>query len=260
VKTIINEMQQKPILETRGVIVKEEWVKSLTSNTLPETLVLESTEALPGYFGKNAPDMEKPRSIFLVLDKKYDGYFVARKLQLISDIKQHTCYATFGYLVINNKMYHCIRIKNLDCFASIPEIQNELINQGIKMMRYKDINEYAMIHIHKSFLISLVADHIYMDLFEHDRYYLRISRNMVWTDFKKITDIVKSNLENSMFDAAIGSIWTINKLIDVIRIYDKKHDIKSLTQIRERYESEIKRWNENKLFKEEMNYNYKEAI
>lgn len=253
-------MHQKPILETRGVIIKEEWVKSLASNVIPNTLVLESTKTLPGYFGKNTPDLEKPRSIFIILDKKYDGYFLARKLQLISDLRQHTFYATFGYLVIKNRMYHCIRIKNLDHFASIPEIQTDLINQGIKMMKYQDIDEYAMIHIHKSFLISLVADHIYMDLFEHDRYYLRISRNMVWSDFKKITDIVKSNLENSMFDAAIGSIWTINKLMDVIRIYDKKHDIKNLTLIREKYESEMKKWHENKLFKEEINHNYKEAI
>ena len=253
-------MQQKPILETRGVIIKEEWVKSLTSNVLPNTLVLESTETLPGYFGKNTPDLEKPRSIFLILDKKYDGYFIARKLQVISELKQLTCYATFGYLIIKSRMYHCIRIKNLDCFTFIPEIQAELLNQGIKLMRYQEIDDYAMINIHKSFLISLVADHIYMDLFEHDRYYLRISRNMVWSDFKKITDVVRSNLENSMFDAAIGSIWTINKLMDVVRIYDKKRDIKNLSLIREKYESEIKRWNENKLFKEEVNYNYKEAI
>jgi len=252
-------MHQKTILETRGVIIKGECVKSLTSNVLTNTLALESTETLPGYFGKNTPDMEKPRSVFIILDKKYDGYFLTRKLQLISDLKQYTCYSTFGYLVIKNRIYHCIRIKNLEYFTIIPELQAELINQGIKMMKYKEINEYAMIFIHKSFLISLVADHIYMDLFEHDRYYLRISRSMVWTDFKKITDIVKSNLENRMFDAAIGAIWTINRLMDVIRIYDKKNNIKYLSQIRQRYESEIKRWNDNKLFKEDFNHIYKEG-
>ncbi len=245
-------MEQKPILETRGVIIKEECVKSLISNVLPNTLVLESTESLPGYFGKNVPDLEKPRSVFIILDKKYDGFFIARKLQLISELKHHNCYGTFGHIRIKNKIIYCIRIKNLDCFESILEIQKELVNQGINMMKYQELEEYAIIHIHKSFLISLIADNIYMDLFENDRYYLKISRNMEWTDFKKITNMVKSNLENSMFDAAIGAIWTINNLIDVVRVYDQKQDLKRLGIIRQKYEAEIKRWADNKLFIEEI--------
>jgi hypothetical protein len=90
-----------------------------------------------------------------------------------------------------------------------------------------------------------------MDLFEHDRYYLKISRGMQWEDFKKITIVVKNNLENSTFDAAMAAIWTISGLMDVIRIYDQKQDIQRLGLIREKYEAEIQKWSEKKLFGEE---------
>jgi hypothetical protein len=245
-------MDQKPILETRGIIIKEEWVKSLNSNILPNTLVLESTGILPGYFGKNVPDANKPRAVFIILDKKYDGLFLARKMQNISDLRQHNCYGAFGHLRVKNRTLNCIRIKNLDCFETVPQIQDELVRQGIGMMKFQEIDDTAMIHIHKSFLISLVAENIYMDLFEHDRYYLKISRSMVWEDFKHITGTVKNNIENSTFDAAMGAIWTINGLIYMIRIYDQKQDIRRLAQICEKYEAEIHRWNENQLFREDV--------
>jgi hypothetical protein len=241
-------MQATPILETRGIIIKEERLRALNSNVLPNTLVLESTEALPGYFGKNIPDLEKPRSVYLILDKKYDGLFLARKLKYISELKTHKCYGAFGYLIINNKTFYCIRIKNLDCFESVPEIQQALIDLEIRMMKHHNLDDYAIIHIHKSFLISSIEKDIYKDQFEADRYYLKISREMKWHEFKKITGIVKSNLEYSMFDAALGAIWTINGLMDIIRIYDQKHDLNRLITIRQKYEAEIKRWTENKLF------------
>ena len=243
-------MQHKTVIESRGLIIKEERLKALKSNVMPNTLVLESTEALPGYFGKNIPDPEKPRSVFIILDKKYDGLFLARQLKILSDVMKHKCYGTFGQISIASKIFYCIRIKNLDCFGSIPGIQNELVSRNINMMKYHDADDSALIRIHKSFLITLISEGVYRDLFEQDRYYLSIATNMSWEDFKKITMIVKSNLENSFFDAAIGAIWTINGLMDIVRIYDKKHDIKRLHTIHQRYESEIRRWTENKSFRE----------
>jgi hypothetical protein len=252
-------MQQRPILETRGIIIKEERVRALNSNILSNTLVLESTETLPGYFGHNIPDLGKPRSVFIILNKKYDGIFLARRLKQISDLKQHKCYGAFGYLVIGNKIFYCIRLKNLDCFEATPEIQQALIDRKVKMMKKQNLDEYALIQIHKSFLISSIEEDIYKDLFEKDRYYFKISRDMKWADFKKITGIVKSNLENSMFDAAMGAIWTINGLMDVVRVYDQKHDLKRLNTIKQKYEAEINRWTGNKLFLESTENDFTET-
>ena len=64
--------------------------------------------------------------------------------------------------------------------------------------------------------------------------------------------MVKSNVENSTFDAAMGAIWTIRGLMNVIRIYDQKQDIKRLDMIRKKYEAEITRWIDNNLFKAEI--------
>jgi len=234
-------MKTTRILETRGIIIKEERVKSVTSNILENTLVLENTDAFPGYYGENLPDEKKPRSLFVILDKKYDGLLLARTLKKISDGMQNKCYGSFGSLTINGKVYECIRIKNLDCFASLVKIQSSVIKAGVGLMKYHPVDGRALIRIHKSFLVKPVDVGVLKDLFEPDRYYLTIPRTLEWEDFKKITGNVKSNLDNYIFDAAIGCLWRIDGLMDIIRIYDKNNDPERIKIIRDKYLAEINR-------------------
>lgn len=71
------------ILETRGVMIKEEKVKSLSEKIFSNTMVLENYEPYPGYYGKNIPYDVIPRSIFLILVREYDHMFLARTMQKI---------------------------------------------------------------------------------------------------------------------------------------------------------------------------------
>lgn len=234
-----SNMETHRILETRGIIIKEERVKSLEGNILDNSLVLENTEAFPGYFGKNLPDTKTPRSLFIILDKKYDGLFLARTLKNISGKMQHKCYGSFGEINISGKVLYCLRIKNLDCFPSVINIQKTIVEQGIGIMKYQSIDQKALIRIHKSFLIQPIAEGIYKDLFETDRYYISIPILLQWQEFLKITALVKSNMDNSMFDAALGFIWRIDGLMDMIRIYDKNNDQERINKIRNKYLAEI---------------------
>ena len=236
-------MEPDRIIETRGLIIKEERVCSFTANTLNNTLVLENTTAFPGYFGKNIPDTGKPRSIFMVLERPYEGLFLARKLREVSEKMQHKCYGAFGKIFLHDATYDCIRIKNLDCFENIPKIQQAFIDCGIDMMKYRQINEEALIKIDKSFFITPITDEIFKDQFEPDRYYIKINSTLEWSDFKKITTLVRNNIENSLFDAAMGVIWLLDGPMEVVRVYDPKHDMAQLQNIHDRYEVEIKRWN-----------------
>jgi hypothetical protein len=60
-----------------------------------------------------------------------------------------------------------------------------------------------------------------------------------WEEFKRITQLVKSNIENSLFDAALGYIWKIEGLQDIVRVYDKKNDLERIKTIRDRYLAEL---------------------
>jgi len=234
-------MEKIQTIETWGVIYKEERVKSLESSILENSLVLENKGAFPGYFGNNLPDPKSPRSLFIITDKKYDETFLARSLREIAAAMQHKCKGTFGELIVKGEKYYCIRIKNLDCFPDILNIQMAISKKGIGFSRFQLIDEKVLIRIHKSFLISRIDEGIYQDLAEANRYYFAIPTTMDWEKFKKITLSVKSNIDNNLFDAALGYFWRFEGISDIIRIYDEKKDLERIKTIRDKYLSEINR-------------------
>jgi hypothetical protein len=230
------------LLETRGAIIKEEKVKSLSEKILPDTLVLENYEPFPGYFGKDVPTDVIPRSIFLILVREYEPLPLGRVIKQVSSERKHKCHGAMGYLDIGEHRYHCIRLHNLHSFDDIPQIQESFRRHGIEFRRHKSINEMALITIHKTFFIERIAEGIFLDLAEQSRHYFPIKAPLTWDQFKHITRTVKNNMDNNFFDAAIGYFWTLDGPLDVIRIYDKKNDFERILDIKHRYDSEIERW------------------
>ncbi|HPD95155.1 MAG TPA: hypothetical protein PLA24_04605 [Tenuifilaceae bacterium] len=230
------------VIETRGVIIKEEKVRSLNQKIYPNTMVLENYEPYPGYYGKNLPEDSAPRSVFLILVCEYDALHLARTLQKVGKEMQHNCNANIGYMLIDNKRFCCIRIKNLQCFERIPSIQEKLINHGIDFRRERDINKQVVINIEKTFLLERFDDDIYMDLAGDSKFYFEIPTQLTWEHFKTITDNVKHNIDNHFFDAALGYIWKLNGPQDIIRIYDLKANLERIKQIRKLFLHEIERF------------------
>jgi len=229
------------IVETRGVIIKEEKVKSLSEKIFSNSMVLENHEPYPGYYGKNIPNDVIPRSIFLILVREYEHMFLARTLQKISRSGNHKCNGTYGHLDIDEHRYYCIRIKNLKCFEEIPILQEKLMTHGIDFRRSKPINELALITIEKTFLLERHVDGVYFDLAGEHKHYFDIPSPLTWEEFKDITKSVKNNMSNNFFDAALGYLWTIDGPQDIVRIYDQKLDIERIKEIRKFYLNEIER-------------------
>ncbi len=230
------------IIETRGVMVKEEKIKSLSERIYSNSMVLENYEPYPGYYGKNVPTDVIPRSIFLILVREYDHMYLARTLQKITGDGNHSCMGTYGYIDIGEHRYYCIRIKNLKCFEEIPLIQQKFMEHGIDFRRSKPINEMALITIEKTFLVERFDEGIYIDLVSDNKYYFEIPVELKWEDFKTITHNVKNNIANNFFDAALGYFWKINGPQDIVRIYDLKANLERLAEIRNRYLYEIERF------------------
>ncbi len=230
------------ILETRGIIVKEEKVKSLSEKIYSNSMVLENYEPYPGYYGKNVPTDVIPRSIFLILVREYDHMFLARTLQTISRTQKHSCVGTYGYIDFEDHRYYCIRLKNFRCFEDIPRIQQMLADHGIDFRRSKPVNDMAIITIEKTFLVEQFDDGIYLDLAGDNKYYIEIPQELKWDDFKTITVNVKNNISNRFFDAALGYFWKVDGPQDVIRIYDLKANLERISEIRSRYLQEIERF------------------
>lgn len=224
------------LFQTRGYILKEEKVRSLQQSVLADTLVLENYQPLPGYFGENLPDNASPRSIFIILARRYDLVWVGRRLKKISAMVKHSCYGTIGEIIIGNRQLFTIRIKNLSCFEDISRIQSYLLAEGMELMHHQMINGQALIEIHKTFFLKRIKYDIYQDTFESSRYYLPLEEDIDWDAFRKITQAVKNNTKNNRFDAAQGMIWTLNGPQELVRIYDDRATIEQLNELRLMYE------------------------
>ncbi len=227
-------------IETIGSIAKLETLISVDNNVMPNTLVLESMEPFPGYHGNNLPTGSIPYSIFMITAKKNTFERIQRITHNIKRFLKFSFDASWGKICIHNDNYYCIRLRGLESYEVIPEIQSNYVDEGIKMMKKKKVSSQAIIQLKKSFYLREAEEGIYFDLEEPLMYYLKIPIQLKWNAFKSITGKVKQNIDYSGFDAAPGAIY-LRDLIDVVRIYARDWEIDQLRNVREKYLSEIKK-------------------
>jgi len=236
------EISEVKFIQTRGMIVKEERVKSLSDKILGNTLVLENYEPFPGYFGNHLPQDIKPRSIFLTLSKELDELKLSRLLQYIGKERAHKCNTTTGWIEIKGNRIQCIRINSVACFAEVSTVQEMLQRNGVELMKYKQIDENVLIHLNKTFSVELKTPDIFFDLYDNSMFYFSIKHELMWGDFLHINSIVKNNVSNNNYDAAIGFFWTFEGPLDIIRIYDKQSNYERIKELHDKYNHEIERW------------------
>ncbi len=225
-------------LEATGAIVKEEDLINIKHKVMPNTLVLESSHPFPGYHGSNLPENPLPGSIYLVTQRKYDGDDILRAAKKIKRSFPDNFEASFGQAEINERIYHFIRIKNLDCFDCIPVMQKAFADEGIQFMKRKSVSGESLIKLQKFFRLQKIDNHLYKDLDDPLMYYFEIPEKPGWGLFKKITFYVRANVANYTFDAALGTLY-LEYIIDMVRIYAKDMTIEQLEFIRKKYLYEL---------------------
>ena len=231
-------MAAENILKATGAIVKEEDLINIKHKVMPNTLVLESSHPFPGYHGSNLPENPLPGSIYLVTQTKYDGEDILRAAKKIKRSFPDNFEASFGQAEKLEKIFHFIRVKNLDCFDCIPVLQKAFADEGIKLMKRRSVSGQALIKLQKFFRLERLENHLYKDLDDPLMYYFEIPEKPRWELFKKITIYIRSNVDNYSFDAALGTLY-LEDIIDLVRIYAKDITNDQLRFIRKKYLYEL---------------------
>lgn len=233
-------MTTKPQIITLGSISKQEIVKTLEVNIMPNTLVMEIMEPFPGYHGANMPTESIPRSIFMATVKNYTDEEILRISEGIGKTS-NTCFsATPAIVTIYNEDYPAIRIWGLESYDYIPELQERFKNEGVEFRKKKNIKDVALLNIKKAFHIEEIEEGIYKDIGTPKMFYLTIP-HISWNLFEEITKNIKNNIPNKNYDAALG-LFFIHKVIDVVRLYGKEMDIDYLKSLRNKYIQEIEKF------------------
>ena len=231
-------MNDGDIIKATGTIVKGEVLTNIEHNIMPNTLVLESSHPFPGYHGSNLPEKPSPNSIYLVTATKCEGEDILRAAKMIKKSFPFNFDASFGKAEIYTNTYHFIRVRKLDCFDCIPRLQEAFASRGIVFMKKKKIKDEALITIQKFFLLNKTDEHLYRDLDDPLMFYFEIPERPDWNFFNKITNFIRSNVDNYSFDAAQGTIY-LEDIIDMVRIYAKDITNDQLRFIRKKYLYEL---------------------
>ena len=227
------------MLESFGTVAKEERVKSVEHNILPNSCVLENLEPFPGYHGENLPTDQGPDSFFLITTEEHSSEKIFR---VSDDIRTFTGYSFNGSparICLGNDTYHAIRIRDLNSYEPLEEIQKCYLDTGIRFFKKKNIDDFALIELKKIFSLEWISDNILKDK-DGAVHYLKLFKQLTWGRFRNITRFVKNNLVDANFDAALVVIYA-NVVHDLVRIYDKNNNIAHLEEIRIKYIEGIKR-------------------
>lgn len=221
------------IMETFGSLVKEEQLRTVESGIIPNTLVLENLEPFPGYYGA-LPSDRMPDSFFLVITQKESTEKILRLTHIITNNTNIEFEGSPARICIYNDTFYGIRLRGINDYSVLAEIQNHFRDAGINFMKKKKIDAPGTIQIKKIFPIEPLTEKIYKDA-ERDMYYLRIDKQVTWSHFKSVTVKVKNNMKGAGFDAALAVIYT-RDVMDMIRIYSKDITKEVLEDIHAKYE------------------------
>jgi hypothetical protein len=230
-------MSDKPTIITLGSISKQEVIKTLELNIMPNTLVMEIMEPFPGYHGANLPTDPVPRSIFMATVREYPDEHLFRITEQINNTFGENYSATPSRVSIYNESYPAIRIWGLESYDAVPQIQERFKDEGIEFRKKKNIKDVALINIKKSFYIEEIAEGVYKDLDTPKMFYFQIPY-ISWNLFEEITKHIKNNLDNKNVDLALGMFF-MHKVVDVVRIYGREVGVDFLKTLRNKYLHEI---------------------
>lgn len=226
-------------LETFGSIIKEETVKNVERGIISNTLVLENLGLFPGYYGSGLPEDQIPDSVFVVTQKKES---TEKVLRVTYNIKKQTGIKFEGAaatISVNNVTYFAIRLRGLQEFDQIGELQEFYRDAGIDLHKSKKIASVGVIKIKKIFKLTDYTPLIFHDD-ESSMHYLKINTHLTWSQFRLITKQVRNNVSISAFDAALG-IFYASEIHDVVRIYCKTMELKDLQLLHEKYNEIIEK-------------------
>jgi len=232
-------MSECIFIDSLGTITKEEVVATVDYNILPNTFVLETQEPFPGYLHDD-PKEKNPKSLFFITKKIYGREEVSRAQQKIEQYFQHDFNASSAQIEIFINTYNAVRIKDMNNYEDIKELQKCFQNEGFKFVKRKDIENKGIITVKKFFrLEESVDENFCLDREDPHMSYIIIPKQLSWKLFEKIALSIKTNWDFKDFDAALGTIYLHGEVKDVVRIYADKLTHEKVKMIKERYMKEL---------------------
>jgi hypothetical protein len=204
--------------------------------------VLEAPEPFPGYweYYSERPHFSAPLYVYLVIQKTTTLEEIVRATQIARTVFPETFEAAYAEIKFIGETFHAIRVRKLDSFEGIPQLQEVYSKIGIAFQkRHKEFNEGALIVIKKLFHLKPLTDDLFLDKHELDHGYFVLPLHARWDEFKELVTRVKYNWNTAKSDFALGFFYTNDRIVDVVRVYNPEISLDLLTEARRQFLNRI---------------------
>jgi hypothetical protein len=217
------------IINTIGFTSRIDRVKNVKAQIMNNTIVLEDSLPYSGYPKTFIPDSEKrskPKSIFFIT-KHQIPYTILKEISfsIQQEFKHFFMYGS-GNIKIQEDIYNCIRIGDLESYELIKPLQELYRAKGnIFINNTKFINSEAQILIYKQLLIQKINNNIYQDALFMDRYYITVPKNIMIINehglefFIKLTNEAKKLIPEIDFNAGLSNLYIDGKIESAGRFF-----------------------------------------
>jgi hypothetical protein len=236
-------MSKNQQFESFSIIIKEEKVRTLNHSIIPNTFAIEIVAPLPGYYGTEyLISVEKPGHILFITRDfiRFEDFF-----RMIKKIKAYLNFkfdASFASVELHNLKFNAIRIRDVDSFEKISELQKAFVAEGVQMAKPRKVNDLALIRIKKFLMLTGIEEGIYSDRVTDGYNYLVINHPFTWKMFEKVTYRIRNNFPELKFDVALGVLFRTGELEDVIRIYGEDIKNEDLILLRQQFSNALKEY------------------
>jgi len=234
-------MEPKNAIEVFGTIRKQETVLTIDDKVQTGTLVFEALEPFPGYYHET-PFSENPIYMYLALQEQYPLMDMIRATHKVEKVFNEKFDAGKGFVQLVDTTYNVLRVRHLNRYDLIGDLQKAYNDQGIYFMvkSKKGLEAVAQIKVVKFFNLTPLDEGIYLDNKEEYHAYLELPKEQTWEDFNALTNRVKYNWEESKFDAAVGAFFHNGQIHEFVRVYSHKLSLEYLQALRKLYLEKMK--------------------
>ncbi|MDX9883614.1 MAG: hypothetical protein RBS73_16255 [Prolixibacteraceae bacterium] len=234
-------MEQRKEIEVFGTLTKTEKVFTIDKKVAAGSLVFEALEPFPGYYHQTPFDT-KPVYLYLALEENYPLEDVIRISQKIQPYFEKRFDAGKGFLKVVNEKYNVLRIRHLNDYDMVEQVQLSFAENGIRYLhrQKKNFEAEAYIKVVKFLNLQYLDQGIWLDMRENFHGYIELPEKLSWDEFKEVTLSVKYNWDGSKFDAAKGAFYYQGKLHEFIRVYSTKIGTDYLKELRKVYHEKLK--------------------
>lgn len=229
-------MDTNSTFEVFGSLIKLEELKPLETNILSGTLVFDSISPFVGYYNDDPGDLS-PIYVYIATDRTYSVFEVLRASQkLRKDLKSDLDVAK-AFICYGDKLTNAIRIRHIDNYLIVKDIQQSLIESGINLLSASVSSKKisAKITLNKNFRFKEFTENICIDADEKNHSYFEIPKQLSFEEFSKLSEKVRNNWFETKFDAATGCYITDQSVVDFIRIYSEKQNPEYIENLRNLY-------------------------